>query len=157
MKLCVLVLFTLLPWIAWVGDWALRWTEGNTALQIAFVMFVFPLIMNALQYWIIDNFIKDPEAGSGEAARYGVVREDDSDDDDSDDDNEHAEDGALAAERRERQRRRELGIDDGDSDSEGLRADAAKEARVRAAAAAKTEEYDPALHGASGSTKTRTD
>ncbi|USP74868.1 hypothetical protein yc1106_02142 [Curvularia clavata] len=136
MKLCVLALFALLPWIAWVGDWALRWTEGNTALQIAFVMFVFPLIMNALQYWIIDNFIKDPEAGSGDSARYGVVREEDSEDEDDED----GED----AEWRERQRRRELGIDGEESDVE-----AAKEARVRAAAA-KAEEYDPALHGASG-------
>lgn len=39
MKLCVLAIFAFLPWIAWVGDWALRWTEGNTALQITFVMF----------------------------------------------------------------------------------------------------------------------
>ncbi|KAF2807995.1 uncharacterized protein BDZ99DRAFT_420719 [Mytilinidion resinicola] len=59
MKLCVFVLFLLLPWIAWVGDWALRWTEGNKRLQVAFVMLVFPLIMNAMQYWIIDGFIKD--------------------------------------------------------------------------------------------------
>ena len=65
MKLCVLVIFQLLPWIAWVGDWALRWTEGNTALQIAFVMLIFPLIMNALQYYIIDSFIKDKDGGEG--------------------------------------------------------------------------------------------
>ena len=42
-----------------VGNWALRWTEGNVALQIAFVMLIFPLIMNALQYYIIDTFIKN--------------------------------------------------------------------------------------------------
>ncbi|KAI9843816.1 MAG: hypothetical protein M1837_006076 [Sclerophora amabilis] len=59
MKLCVLFIFTLLPWISHVGDWALRWTEGDKALQVVFVMLLFPLIMNALQYYIIDSFIKD--------------------------------------------------------------------------------------------------
>lgn len=62
MKLCVLIIFLVMPWIVVVGDWALRWTEGNEKLQIAFVMMIFPLIMNALQYYIIDSYIKkDPE------------------------------------------------------------------------------------------------
>ncbi|OLN88610.1 Vacuolar membrane protein [Colletotrichum chlorophyti] len=61
MKFCVLVIFLLLPWISHVGDWALRWTEGNEQLQIFFVMMFFPLIMNALQYYIIDSFIKQPQ------------------------------------------------------------------------------------------------
>lgn len=46
MKLCVFFIFAVLPWIAWVGDWALRWTEGNEAIQITFVMFIFPLIVS---------------------------------------------------------------------------------------------------------------
>ena len=58
MKACVFLLFELCPWIVVVGDWALRWTEGNEAVQVAFVMFIFPLIMNAVQYYIIDMFIK---------------------------------------------------------------------------------------------------
>jgi hypothetical protein len=62
MKLCVFLLFVLLPWLGWVGDWALRWTEGREWVQITFVMLVFPLVMNATQYWIIDSFIKDPAA-----------------------------------------------------------------------------------------------
>lgn len=57
MKFCVLVIFLVFPWISRVGDWALRWTEGNEKVQIVFVMMLFPLIMNALQYYIIDNFI----------------------------------------------------------------------------------------------------
>ncbi|WYZ34708.1 hypothetical protein EsH8_I_000984 [Colletotrichum jinshuiense] len=61
MKFCVLIIFLLLPWISHVGDWALRWTEGNEQLQIFFVMMFFPLIMNALQYYIIDSFIKQPQ------------------------------------------------------------------------------------------------
>lgn len=71
MKVCVFFIFHILPWIGRVGDWALKWTEGNEAVQITFVMFVFPLIMNGIQYYIIDIFIKnkvdkedDPEAGS---------------------------------------------------------------------------------------------
>lgn len=67
MKLFVLVLFLLLPWLPWVGDWMLRWTEGNEALEIAFVMFIFPLLMNGVQYWIIDNFIMDKSRGKAGA------------------------------------------------------------------------------------------
>ncbi|KIW29566.1 uncharacterized protein PV07_05374 [Cladophialophora immunda] len=58
MKICVFIIFQLCPWLGRVGDWALGWTEGNEAVQIAFVMFIFPLIMNAAQYYIIDTFIK---------------------------------------------------------------------------------------------------
>jgi len=59
MKICVLIMFQALPWISRVGDWALRWTEGNERIQVAFVMLIFPVIMNAIQYYIIDSFIKD--------------------------------------------------------------------------------------------------
>jgi hypothetical protein len=59
MKVCVFLLFVIFPALGWVGDWALRWTEGKEWVQITFVMLIFPLIMNAAQYWIIDSFIKD--------------------------------------------------------------------------------------------------
>ncbi|KAI9844722.1 MAG: hypothetical protein M1838_002061 [Thelocarpon superellum] len=59
MKICVYFIFALLPWISRIGDWALRWTEGNEMIQVFFVMLLFPVIMNALQYYIIDSFIKD--------------------------------------------------------------------------------------------------
>lgn len=103
MKICVLILFLLCPWISRIGDWALGWTEGNEKLQIAFVMMIFPLIMNAMQYYIIDSFIKMNDKGSDherlpsedpdERRRHdhdeedtlaGVLR--DSDDSDGDDD-----------------------------------------------------------------------
>jgi hypothetical protein len=97
MKICVLVFFMMLPWISRVGDWALGWTEGNEQLQIVFVMMLFPLIMNALQYYIIDSFIKKksdndseggptsvPGSGSGSAA-YEHLSAADSDDDGDDD------------------------------------------------------------------------
>lgn len=59
MKLCVFFIFQICPWIIDVGNWALRWTEGNEAVQVIFVMLVFPVIMNAIQYYIIDGFIKN--------------------------------------------------------------------------------------------------
>ncbi|KIW99180.1 uncharacterized protein Z519_00843 [Cladophialophora bantiana CBS 173.52] len=67
MKICVFIIFQLCPWLGRVGDWALGWTEGNEAVQIAFVMFIFPLIMNAAQYYIIDTFIKQKKSPHKEA------------------------------------------------------------------------------------------
>jgi hypothetical protein len=75
MKLCVFLIFQLCPWIIEVGNWALRWTEGNETLQIIFVMLIFPVIMNALQYYIIDGFIKNQKPDEHEA-----IPSDDSDD-----------------------------------------------------------------------------
>ncbi|KAF9884718.1 hypothetical protein FE257_001347 [Aspergillus nanangensis] len=85
MKICVFFLIQLLPFIVKVGDWALRWTEGNTAVQIIFVMLLFPVIMNAIQYYIIDTFIKKP---SRELLEEEV--EEDIDARDHDDDHRHA-------------------------------------------------------------------
>ena len=133
MKLCVLAIFAFLPWIAWVGDWALRWTEGNTAVQITFVMFIFPLIMNGLQYWIIDNFIKDPEHG-GEGGYEGVGGEDDESDD------EWLE---------RQQRRREQGVDEEDVDAEVAASKPLKEANPTAVPV--REDYDPETDGAGNS------
>lgn len=71
MKICVLVIFLVFPWISHVGDWALGWTEGNEKLQIVFVMMLFPLIMNAMQYYIIDSFIKERTNEDGGDAAEG--------------------------------------------------------------------------------------
>jgi len=132
MKLCVLAIFAFLPWIAWVGDWALRWTEGNTAVQITFVMFIFPLIMNALQYWIIDNFIKDAEHG-GEGGYEGVGEDD-----------EESDDEWLERQ----QRRREQGIDGEDEDIEVVAGKPLKEANPTLTP---TSDYDPDTDGAGSS------
>ena len=88
MKLFVLFLFAVFPWLPWVGDWLLRWTEGNEAIQIAFVMFIFPLIMNGVQYWIIDSFIMDKDRGKGGDGYQQVQSHDDDDDLDGRDDDE---------------------------------------------------------------------
>ena len=66
MKLCVFFIFQICPWIIRVGDWALRWTEGNETVQVFFVMLFFPVVMNALQYYIIDSFIKDQKPSGHE-------------------------------------------------------------------------------------------
>ncbi|KAI5791960.1 vacuolar membrane protein-domain-containing protein [Geopyxis carbonaria] len=58
MKFMVWMIFAIFPWLGRVGDWLLAWTEGNRQLQIFFVMFFFPLVMNAFQYYVIDSFIK---------------------------------------------------------------------------------------------------
>ncbi|KAI5363639.1 Putative FKBP-type peptidyl-prolyl cis-trans isomerase domain-containing protein [Septoria linicola] len=73
MKLFVFFLFLAMPFLPWIGDWALRWTEGNEALQIVFAMFLFPLAMNAVQYWIIDNFIMDKKGGDENEQKYSRV------------------------------------------------------------------------------------
>ncbi|KAK0618211.1 vacuolar membrane protein-domain-containing protein [Bombardia bombarda] len=96
MKFCVLVIFMTLPWISRIGDWALGWTEGNEKLQIVFVMMLFPLIMNAMQYYIIDSYIKKQEilvedgeedevlgagpAGPGSVVTYDVLSASEGDD-----------------------------------------------------------------------------
>ncbi len=67
MKCCVFIIFQLCPWIIRVGDWALRWTEGDEMVQVFFVMLFFPVVMNALQYYIIDSFIKDQKPLDHEA------------------------------------------------------------------------------------------
>ncbi|CAO3630894.1 unnamed protein product [Cunninghamella echinulata] len=58
MKVLVVLIFHLCPWLEDFGSWVLGWTSGNYKLQVAFVMLVFPLIMNILQFWIIDNIVK---------------------------------------------------------------------------------------------------
>lgn len=131
MKLCVFFIFQLLPWIAWVGDWALRWTEGSETLQILFVMFVFPLIMNALQYWIIDGFIKDPAGGEGQ---YTMAAGEESDDESDD----------------EWLERRRLGRDDDEDSIEDVQGGPLKEANPTAVPV-RSREYDPHLGGPSSS------
>ena len=44
-------------------------------MQITFVMLIFPLIMNACQYYIIDGYIKDSSGGDYEAAPGEVEEE----------------------------------------------------------------------------------
>ena len=58
-------------------------------VQVFFVMLFFPVVMNALQYYIIDSFIKDQKP-----SEHGHIpsEDEDIDDDDDDDDDDHGHD-----------------------------------------------------------------
>ncbi|KAI8377518.1 vacuolar membrane protein-domain-containing protein [Radiomyces spectabilis] len=58
MKVVVMTLFVVCPWIENLGKWALHWTLGNYKLQVVFVMLIFPLVMNIVQFWIVDVIVK---------------------------------------------------------------------------------------------------
>ncbi|KAI8971472.1 vacuolar membrane protein-domain-containing protein [Mycotypha africana] len=58
MKLCVYGMFRHLSFLFAWGEWVLRWTKGNYRYQVIFVMLVFPLIMNVIQFWIVDTIVK---------------------------------------------------------------------------------------------------
>ncbi|KAG6329071.1 hypothetical protein ID866_10018 [Astraeus odoratus] len=60
MKLLVIALFAAWPGILELGDWLLSWTrigEGES-IQVIFVMGIFPILMNILQFWLIDSIVK---------------------------------------------------------------------------------------------------
>jgi len=63
MKTTVFILLNLVPELSTVGEFLLRWTYGHKKLRIFFVMFFFPLIMNIVQYIIIDNILKASTEG----------------------------------------------------------------------------------------------
>ncbi|OAC98069.1 hypothetical protein MUCCIDRAFT_122803, partial [Mucor lusitanicus CBS 277.49] len=58
MKVVVVILFGLCPWLETFGEWVLGWTMGNYRLQVLFVMLVFPLVMNIVQFWVVDTIVK---------------------------------------------------------------------------------------------------
>ncbi|EIM87847.1 uncharacterized protein STEHIDRAFT_76464 [Stereum hirsutum FP-91666 SS1] len=76
MKILVLILFALFPGIFKLGDWLLSWLGHGDAVQVIFTMGLFPILMNVLQFWLIDSIVKastanpaltlpsDAEAGS---------------------------------------------------------------------------------------------
>lgn len=127
-----------------MGDWALRWTEGNTTLQITFVMFVFPLVMNALQYWIIDGFIKDR---NGDEGGYVVA----AGEDESEDDEDGGDEGWLERHRRSRRRGEEGGRRESEEeDVERVASQPLKEANptpLPMRKGGKGREYDPRTDG----------
>ncbi|KAG9118301.1 hypothetical protein FRC07_007254 [Ceratobasidium sp. 392] len=58
MKVAVVGLFAAWPGLFRIGDWLLSWTDGNAALQVIVVMGLFPIVMNVLQFWLIDSIVK---------------------------------------------------------------------------------------------------
>lgn len=150
MKICVLIIFILMPWISKVGDWALSWTEGNEKLQIAFVMMIFPLIMNGLQYYIIDSFIKKQITEEDVV----VVAGDDDDDDDDEDHHHHGRDGGDGGARQEQGRGRFIPVAAADGHLASDSDDEADEPKERKLPPSLTrtrrivaDEYDPDVDG----------
>ncbi|KAF5363988.1 hypothetical protein D9756_000252 [Leucocoprinus leucothites] len=60
MKLLVFGLIALWPGIFKVGEWILSWTytQDGDAVQVIFTMGIFPIIMNIVQFWLIDSIVK---------------------------------------------------------------------------------------------------
>ena len=151
MKFCVYLIFQLCPWIVQIGNWALRWTEGNESVQIFFVMLFFPLVMNAIQYYIIDSFIKDKKAEDHEQ-----IPDDDEGESDGDGEGRH--------------RRRSVGeledegsldeIDEAEAVKESVDVDTREDTKLLDKPPQKKdrgpnrEDYDPALDGEDGEAST---
>ncbi len=59
-KISVLILLAIFPFIVSFGEWILSPLEqsGDSKLQVIVVMLIFPLIMNIIQAWLIDMLIK---------------------------------------------------------------------------------------------------
>ncbi|KIY73895.1 hypothetical protein CYLTODRAFT_416551 [Cylindrobasidium torrendii FP15055 ss-10] len=60
MKFLVVGLLAIFPGLFVIGAWLLSWTksEKGDSLQVIFVMGIFPIIMNTLQFWLIDSIVK---------------------------------------------------------------------------------------------------
>jgi len=55
-QLAIILLFY--QWFKGFGIFLLKQFKGRPRLKLVFVMIIFPLIFNSLQYWITDNFIQ---------------------------------------------------------------------------------------------------
>ncbi|KAI9000692.1 vacuolar membrane protein-domain-containing protein [Trametes punicea] len=69
MKLLVVALFAALPVIFKVGEWLLTFLGPSDAAQVIFTMGLFPIMMNVIQFWLIDSIVK----GSGNYAPLSLV------------------------------------------------------------------------------------
>ncbi|GAO52516.1 hypothetical protein G7K_6590-t1 [Saitoella complicata NRRL Y-17804] len=72
MKVLIFVVFATLPGLVEaleeLGEVLLRWTRGYPRVEEGFVLFVFPLVMNVLQAWLIDNIVKSKDVEGDEDA-----------------------------------------------------------------------------------------
>ncbi|KAJ7437115.1 vacuolar membrane protein-domain-containing protein [Mycena galericulata] len=60
MKFLVIGLLALVPGLFTLGAWLLSWTWSGKgdALEVIFTMGIFPIIMNIVQFWLIDSIVK---------------------------------------------------------------------------------------------------
>ncbi|KAI9189911.1 hypothetical protein H9P43_001344 [Blastocladiella emersonii ATCC 22665] len=76
MKVCVALAIYLFPVLEWVGKIALA-PFKDPRTEVLFVMLVFPMIMNIVQFWLVDHVIKHkgplpPSAAGGENGTLDV-------------------------------------------------------------------------------------
>lgn len=58
MKLLVLLIFWIFPFLFTIGKWLLGLFGKHKRAQVVFAMAIFPLIMNVLQFWLIDTLLR---------------------------------------------------------------------------------------------------
>ncbi len=76
MKMAVLVIFAIFPFLFDVGSWILGLFGNHKDFQVLFSMALFPLAMNILQFWLIDSLLRhNPYTSS-----YSKINPDDEDD-----------------------------------------------------------------------------
>ncbi|KAJ9477371.1 Vacuolar membrane protein [Pseudozyma hubeiensis] len=75
MKMAVLVIFALFPFLFDVGSWILGFFGSHKDVQVLFSMALFPLAMNVLQFWLIDSLLRHNPYTSA----YSKVNPDDED------------------------------------------------------------------------------
>lgn len=91
MKIVVVLIFRLCPFLFDTGEFLLGWTLYNAKLQVVFVMLIIPLVMNIVQFWLVDQVIKkklegvklvDDDFGVEDVFLPEALSDDDDDDDD---------------------------------------------------------------------------
>ncbi|CAO1635086.1 unnamed protein product [Sympodiomycopsis kandeliae] len=58
MKVIVTILFLIFPFLFEFGAWLLDFFGESKNVQVLFVMCLFPLAMNTLQFWLVDSFLR---------------------------------------------------------------------------------------------------
>ncbi|GJJ07190.1 hypothetical protein Clacol_001390 [Clathrus columnatus] len=89
-------LFAAWPGIFDMAEFLLSWTDGKDRLRIVFVMGIFPIIMNVLQFWLIDSIVKASASiqlgrSTDDSIRQPLFHEPTNDSDDEDREGEHIE------------------------------------------------------------------
>jgi hypothetical protein len=61
MKITLALFEWWMPFLDDLGNFLISWTSFDSRVQVAFVMLIFPFVMNTLQYYLIDSIIQSPE------------------------------------------------------------------------------------------------
>lgn len=86
MKMAVLLLFAIFPFLFDVGSWLLGLFGSHKQAQVLFSMALFPLAMNIIQFWLIDSLLRHNPHTSAYAKTHDgelMVEDDGADDQES--------------------------------------------------------------------------